>query len=481
VSLLSLLPGAALRLLRRRILSYARRIDVDRMLASSRRGALRAAVQAARHSAAYRALLQAHGIAPSALGAQTDLSALPVLTKANTFERFTLDQLARPAPASEWADVLTSSGRSGRSFGFRLTAREQHESAWFDIDLGLQDMFNVDQRATLLVNCLPMGVVFSSRGVTVANVSVREDMACSILRDVGPRFQQTLLCTDPLFIRRVLDEARAAGVDWQALNTSVIMGEEVLVEAQRDYIAARMGIDLERDPQRMIGSSFGVGELGLNLLFETRETIRMRRAMRTQAQVAQLLGGKSDGRSAPSVFCFNPLRCHIEVLNPDGDGFGELCFTMLDRQAIIALPRYASGDMGKLVSRQDAAQAAQLAATHAPWLPVVAVKGRIKDRPAGMPSVESIKELIYLDHAVADQLTGAFRITKDAAGSIKLSLQTNSERAAQDAGLHQKLVMLGHSQLSVPVHFDLLAPLAFPYRPVLDYERKFAYIAPGFQ
>ncbi len=449
------------------------------MLESSRRGAVRAAVLAAQHSTAYRALLQEHRIDPSTLGPQTELDELPVLTKANTFGRFTLDQLARPIHANELADVLTSSGRGGRSFGFRLTARGQHETSWFDIDLGLQDVFKVDQHTTLLVNCLPMGVVFRSRAVAVANVSVREDMACSILRDVGPRFQQTLLCTDPLFIRRLLDEARVAGVDWQALNTSVIMGEEVLVEAQRDYIAARLGIDLDHESQRMIASSFGIGELGLNLLFETRETIRMRRAMRAQPEVAQLLSGKVDSSSVPSVFCFNPLRCCIEVLNPDSDGFGELCFTMLDPHAIIALPRYSSGDLGKLVTRPDTAQAARLAGTDLPWLPVVAVKGRIQDRPTGVPSVESIKELIYADHAIADQLSGAFRIAENEAGSVKLTLQTTSDSAAQDATLRQKLVTLGHSRLSVPVEFDLVAPLAFAYRPVLDYERKFSYLAPG--
>jgi len=479
VSLLPVLPGAAARLLRSALLGYARRMDADRMLASSRRGAVRAAVQAARHSSAYRDLLQEHGIKPSTVSDLTDLATLPVLTKANTFERFTLAQLARPVPIRELADVLTSSGRSGRSFGFRLTARAQHETSWFDIDLGLQDVFKVDQRTTLLVNCLPMGVVFRSRAVAVANVSVREDMACAILRDVGPHFQQTLLCTDPLFIRRLLDEAHAAGVDWVALNTSVIMGEEVLVEAQRDFIAARMGIDLDRDTQRLIGSSFGVGELGLNLLFETRETIRMRRAMRAQVAVAQLLGGRLNASSAPSVFCYNPLRCHIEVLNPDQDGFGELCFTMLDPNAIIPLPRFASGDMGKLVPRQDAAQAAQLAASSVPWLPVVTVKGRIKDRPAGMPSVESIKDLIYSDPAVADQLTGAFRIARDA-GGVRLILQANHDRVADYPGLRQQLVTLGRAQLSVPLaldHLELLAPLEFPYRPVLDHERKFPYLA----
>ena len=463
-------------MLRRVLLGYAKRMDPGRMLINSKRGALRAAVQAARHSRAYRVLLQEHGISPASLPALTDLTVLPVLTKANTFERFTLAHLARPLPVETLADVLTSSGRSGRSFGFRLTARGQHEASWFDIDLGLQDVFKVDERSTLLVNCLPMGVVFRSRAVAVANVSVREDMACSILRDVGPHFQQTLLCADPLFIRRLLDEARATGVDWTALNTSVIIGEEILVEAQRDYIAARMGIDPDRDPHRLIGSSFGVGELGLNLLFETRETIRMRRAMRSLVAVAQLLGGSSGDRSAPSVFCYNPLRCHIEVLNPDLDGFGELCFTMLDQHAVIALPRYASGDLGRLVSRQDAALAAQLAATPAPWLPVVVVKGRIKDRPAGLPSVESIKELIYSEPTVADQLTGAFRIAK-AAGGVQLVIQVNHDREIQYPELHQHLVALGNIHLSVPFELELLAPLAFPYRPVLDYERKFPYLA----
>ncbi len=482
MSLLTMLPASAVRLLRKLMLQQGRRMNAERMLARSKRGAVRAVANAVRHSAAYRTLLHEHQIDLSTLGPHTELSALPVLTKANTFERFTLAQLARPTPPCQLADVLTSSGRGGPSFGYRLTAREPHETSWFDIDLGLQDVFNVDTHATLLVNCLPMGVVFSSRAVTVANVSVREDMACAILRDIGPNYKQTLLCTDPLFIRRLLDEAHTAGVDWRALNTSVIVGEEVLVEAQRDYIAARMGIDLEAGagdgPQRMIGSSFGVGELGLNLLFESRETIQMRRAMRAQPALAQLLGGNSDATSAPSLFCFNPLRCYIEVVDPGPDGFGELCFTMLDPHAIIALPRYTTGDMGKLIGPHDLADAAKLSGCALPWLPVVAVKGRIKDRPIDMPSVESIKELIYSVHAVADHLTGAFRLAKATGGGIKLTLQASTDLAAQDPRLQQQLLALFERDQYAPFELELLAPLAFPYRPLLDHERKFAYLAP---
>lgn len=473
---LSLLPNKGLALLRQWLLNYGKSLPYERLMARSQQGAQALALQAAQQSEAYKTLLLEQGLNPGTLNAATDWSSLPVLTKSNTFGRFTLAQLSRPHDPRDLADVLTSSGHSGRSFGFKLTSRAEHESAWFDIDLGLQDTFKVDQLDTLLINCLPMGVVFPSRAVTVANVSVREDMACALLRDIGPRFQQTLLCTDPLFIRRLLEEACRIGLDWSALNTSVIVGEEVLVEAQRDYLAGHMGIDLAQDAHRLIGSSYGVGELGLNLLFETRETIKMRRALRTLPQVAHLLLRSGTTHSPPCVFCFNPLRCLVEVVDPDAYGFGELCITMLNPKAVIALPRYATGDMGRIVSPSDARQAAELAGTQGLWLPLVVLKGRIKDQPAGRPSVEQIKTLIYTDPSVADQLTGAFHLSNPAEGRLQLTVQAGSEKAALDPGLNAQLRLLCHRFFTVPVHLEILAPDDFPYRPILDFERKFHYL-----
>jgi phenylacetate-CoA ligase len=449
------------------------------MLAISKKKAVLVSKNAARRSKAYQQLLREQNITPEHLGHQMDWNLLPVLTKHNTFERFSLSELSRPLPANELADVLTSSGRGGRSFGYRLSARKQHQDAWFDIDLGLQDVFGVDQKTTLLVNCLPMGVVFQSRAVTVANVSVREDMACSILRDVGPQFEQTLLCTDPIFIRRILGEARAAGVNWQALNTSVILGEEMLVEAQRDYLAARMGIDIDQDPSRLIGSSFGVGELGLNLLFETRETIRLRRAMRANTELSTLLCGSTTNGSMPSVFCYNPLRTYIEILNAGPDGFGELCITMLDANAVIPLPRYTTGDLGRLVSQAELKQAHKTTGAALPWLPVIAVKGRIKDRVIGMPSVETIKEVLYSDHAIADHLTGAFRLSTSESGGVVLSLQAIASTAACPPDMHARVKELLASRGLERVELSILSPNTFPCRPVLDFERKFPYLSVG--
>ncbi|MDP2263614.1 MAG: hypothetical protein Q8K24_10705 [Hydrogenophaga sp.] len=481
MSFLSHLPAGAVRTLRRWMLAQGRKMAPSRLLSLSRERASRAAGAAALNSAAYRQLLAEQGLNPKQAAEPGEWQRLPVLTKASTFGRFSVGELARPVPAAALADVLTSSGRGGRSFGFRLTAREQHEDAWFDIDLGLQDVFGVDEKPTLLVNCLPMGVVFASRAVTVANVSVREDMACSILRDIGPRFAQTLVCTDPLFVRALLDEGRAAGVDWSALNTSVIVGEEVLVESQRDHIASHMGIELDAAPgnpsARLVGSSYGVGELGLNLLFETRDTIRIRRALREQPSLGQLVGGVVQGMSAPSLFCFNPLRCFLEVVAPDSEGYGELCITLLDRHAVIPLPRYATGDLARLLSPSEAQQAARAAGAAVPWLPMVALRGRIKDRQPGMPSVECLKELLYLDGQLADQLTGAFRLGIGDDGGAHVVLQAARAADAADAALPARLTALAAQAGLVGLGFEVVAPDAFEWRPRLDYERKFAYMA----
>lgn len=472
-----MLPDAIARLSRRLLLAHGRRMDPQRMLERSRQGALQAAVRASRQSRAYRTLLLEHGIDPAALGSVRDLERLPVLSKANTFGRFALDDLARPVAAEDLADVLTSSGRSGSSFGFKLTTRKQLDASSFDIDLGLQDAFGIDQRPTLLVNCLPMGVVFRSRAVAVANVSTREDMACAILRDVGPRFAQTILCTDPLFIRRILAEASLNGIDWSALNTSVILGEEILVESQRDYIAHQLGIDVDGNPKRLIGSSFGAGELGLNIFFETRETISIRRAMRSDPEVARRFAGRTLGASMPSVFCYNPLRFCVEVLTPDGDGYGELCFTALAPDSVIPLPRFRTGDIGRLAGRSSVCETAASLGLNPPWLPVALVRGRLSDRGADSISVEEVKELLYQDHQAADQLSGAFRLESTGSGMV-LFLQALSEEAAADPRLQQRLRSLfgDRDPATRAVEVRLLGPSGFPDRPAIDFQRKYPYI-----
>ena len=133
--------------------------------------------------------------------------AVPILTKANTFDRFPIDQLCAEGAMADLADVLTSSGHGGR-FSFGLSTRRQHADAPAMIDYALDAAFAISRRRTLVVNCLPMGVGFSSASATVATTSVREDMATALVTTFGSHYDQIVLVTDPLFVRRLLDHAQ---------------------------------------------------------------------------------------------------------------------------------------------------------------------------------------------------------------------------------------------------------------------------------
>ena len=66
---------------------------------------------------------------------------------------------------------------------------------------------------------------------------------------------------------------------------NVIIGEEIFGEHFRGYLAACLGLNVDRPDQGYIMSSFGVGELGLHLCYETPATIGLRRASFRQSGV----------------------------------------------------------------------------------------------------------------------------------------------------------------------------------------------------
>ena len=80
------------------------------------------------------------------------------------------------------------------------------------IDDALDDAFGISHRRTLVINCLPMGVGFSSASATVATTSVREDMATALVTTFGSHYDQIIIVTDPLFVRRLLDYAPQVSV-----------------------------------------------------------------------------------------------------------------------------------------------------------------------------------------------------------------------------------------------------------------------------
>jgi phenylacetate-CoA ligase len=229
-------------------------------------------------------------------------------------------------------------------------------------------------------------------------------------------------------------------------------------------------------------SSFGVGELGLHLCYETPATISLRRAAFENAAFAHdLLGATRDaGVPLPIILSFDPLRTFIEVIEPDDRGYGRLTVSMLDPNRTVPLLRYQTGDIVRLL---DAAQVADVARRHGVALgaelplALLAVLGREQEALPNGSHVAFYKDALYADHWLAGCLTGAFRVTF-ADRQCRMDVQLAAAQAEAHAVLTEHLLQ------AIPAHIRpqnlVLWPYAqFPFGMRLDYERKFAYYVGG--
>ena len=61
------------------------------------------------------------------------------------------------------------------------------------------------------------------------------DMAVGLITTFGRHYEQLLIVADPLFLKRLLDHAREAGLDWSQFVVHVVIGEEIFGERFRAY------------------------------------------------------------------------------------------------------------------------------------------------------------------------------------------------------------------------------------------------------
>ncbi|MFN2444597.1 MAG: hypothetical protein ABR606_03275 [Vicinamibacterales bacterium] len=444
------------------------------------RRVLKAFHRAASDVKAYRTLLDEREVeADSVVDLESFSRVCPLLSKENTFDRFPLDELCGRGSLEDLLGVLTSSGHGGR-FSFGLISRSEAKRQTQFVDHELHAAFQVRGRSTLAINCLPMGVGFSSNAVTVATTSVREDMAVALVTAFGKYYEQLLLIGDPLFMTKLVDYSARQGVEWGRYRVNVVLGEEIFGEHFRDYVADRLRLDLDHPDAGYIMSSFGVGELGLNLCHETRATVALRRAAFKDRVVArELLGVDTDEAPPPLILTFEPLRLFVEVIEPDGDGYGSAAMSMLDPETLVPLLRYQTGDVIRLldpVRVNEVVRRLELSTMGEVPPNLLALKGRRNETLPNGSHVGVYKDALYADREVAPHITGAFRLIFTTDGlvmHIQLA-EAQVPRASLEHGILQAIPIAKR-----PARLVFWPYRRFPFGMTVDYERKFSYYVAG--
>jgi phenylacetate-coenzyme A ligase PaaK-like adenylate-forming protein len=422
---------------------------------------------------AYQQILQKTGVDPAGINSLEDFCAkVPVLDKQSTFGSFPVVQLCRGGHLGRPAGVLTSSGHSGQ-FAFGIYGMADAQGEVEQIDNALDLLFQVRSKPTLLINCLPMGVQVPTRACTLAQVSVREDMATVLVKELAQHYEQIILVGETAFIKQVLELGLRQGIDWQKILVHVIVGEEPLAENARKYLGSILGSDMHQPQSGIIGSSMGVAEVGLNLFFEFPELIILRRMLHETPQIRHALFPDAPA-SVPMLFTYNPERIFLEII-----GNNELVVTTLDPQRPLPLIRYRTGDVAQLINLEALAQVIPPLKEKISALgefPLIAVAGRGEAILAGETPVfpEEVKEGIYHDPDLAAKTTGNFRLSSGPdRGVLRIQL---SPGVAEEPELALRFTQAISHYVTAPLAVQCQAYESFRDGMILDYERKFAYI-----
>ena len=434
--------------------------------------------RAARRVPAYKELLEKADCSPEKVTSIAAFqSQVPILAKEDVFLRSNIRDICLDGSVSRIRSAMSSSGFSG-VFSFGINTEENHRNAVKAIDTALDYIFHISRKNTLFINSLPMGVRVPT-SLPVADTSVRWDMALAIFRKFSPEFDQIIILGDPHFLKKLLEEGVAQGIDWTRENVHLVTGEDWMPETFRSYLGHLLGTDWERMDRGVIGGTMGVAELDLNLFHESRDSIRIQRAALVDQRLRYALYGEGCDVQ-PTLFHYYPHRTFLEVV-ASSDGTPELVVSMLSDALLIPLMRYNVKDVARLYPYNELKNILHdCGYGHlAPELklPLLTVGGR-KNRALAIGSAaitpEAVKQGLYADFTVAALTTGYFRLSVKASGFL---IEIQLRPGIASSSLHETAFRSAlESYLTAPFSLAVYPYRAFPYSMELDYERKFKNI-----
>jgi phenylacetate-CoA ligase len=299
---------------------------------------------------AYRAFLNVHGIDPESIRTETDFQRLPLITKKNYLKLHSMDALCRNADLNGCDMIAVSSGSTGQpTFWPRTVADEFAVAVRFEQIF--HDAFYADQRRTLAVVCFAMGnwvggmytasccrwLACKGYKITLATPGNQPNEILRVVRELGSNFDQVVLLGYPPFLKGVVDQGIAEGIDWPSLKVRMVFAGEVFSEEWRSLVAQRIG---STDPSLDFASMYGTADAGV-LGSETPLSIRIRQYLAKNPDAARKLFGES---RLPTLVQYDPKSRYFEAED------GTLIFSA---DGGVPLVRYHIADSGGIVGYEE--------------------------------------------------------------------------------------------------------------------------------
>jgi phenylacetate-CoA ligase len=302
---------------------------------------------------AYQSFLHEQGIEPTSIQTFADFQQLPLTTKQNYLQRYSLAQLCRNGQLESCDMIAVSSGSTGQpSFWLRSLADEFQVATRFEQIF--HDSFQADTKRTLAVVCFALGTWvggmytanccrhLAAKGypITVITPGNNKTEIFRVVQALAPAFEQVVLLGYPPFLKDVIDNGMAQGIPWQEYNIKLVMAGEVFSEEWRSLVGERVGSTHFCCDSASLYGTADAGVLGN----ETPLSICIRRWFADHPDAARELFGES---RLPTLVQYDPLSRFFEVQN------GTLLFSGDNG---IPLVRYHISDTGGIISYSEMLQ-----------------------------------------------------------------------------------------------------------------------------
>jgi phenylacetate-CoA ligase len=300
---------------------------------------------------AYQAWLEEQNIDPQSIQTTQDFQSLPLLTKTNYLQRYSLSDICWQGKLENCDFMAVSSGSTGKpTFWPRSLADEFNIANRFEQIF--HDSFQADTRRTLTVVCFALGTWvggmfttsccrhLAAKGypLTIVTPGNNKTEILRVIRELAPLMEQTVLLGYPPFLKDVIDSGLAEGIQWQEYAVKLVMAGEVFSEEWRDLVGERIG---STSPCYDSASLYGTADAGV-LGNETPLSINIRRFLGRNPEIARNLFGES---RLPTLLQYDPLSRFFETTDE-----GTLLFSGDNGVPLI---RYHIGDHGGIIAYEE--------------------------------------------------------------------------------------------------------------------------------
>jgi phenylacetate-CoA ligase len=293
---------------------------------------------------AYRYFLKQNRINPQKIKSWNDFQQVPPVSKKNYLRQHPLRDLCWDGTLARPLTFTATSGSTGLPFYFpRQLQLDEQYSTIIETYLASNQAKN---KNTLVIVCFGMGVwigglitykafeIAANRlnaHVSIITPGINKAEIFNALKILAPQYDEVIIIGYPPFIKDIIDESPAQGIDLRQMRIRFLFAAEGFTETFRDYLAKCAGVkNLYRDMLNIYGSA----DIGA-MAYETGISILIKRlAIAHQSLFSKLFNNTFKN---PTLAQFNPAHIYFEAVN------GEI---LLTGDNAVPLIRYAIGDNG---------------------------------------------------------------------------------------------------------------------------------------